>query len=76
LIVLDHLLKEDGPLLINIIVDSRQEFAPRIKSRIDENGKFVTPELDDMHPFLDAEEIQKIRTSALQIGTVPLAVEL
>ncbi len=76
LITLDHLLKEDGPLLINVIVDSRQEFAPRIKSRIDENGKFVTPELDDMHPFLDAEEIQKIRTSALQIGTVPLAVVL
>jgi len=76
LITLDHLLKEDGPLLINVIVDPRQEFAPRIKSRIDENGKFVTPELDDMHPFLDAEEIQKIRTSALQIGTVPLAVEL
>ncbi len=46
---LDVLLKNDGPLLINIIVDPRQEFAPRIKSRIDENGKFVTPELDDMH---------------------------
>jgi acetolactate synthase-1/2/3 large subunit len=69
LIALDHLLKEDGPMLINVIVDPRQEFAPRIKSRIDENGKFVTPELDDMHPFLDAEEIKRIRASALQIGT-------
>lgn len=76
LIMLDNLLKEDGPLLINIIVDPRQEFAPRIKSRIDENGKFVTPELDDMHPFLDAEEIQKIRTSALQIETDQLTVEI
>jgi len=75
-IALDHLLKEDGPLLINVIVDPRQEFVPRIKSRIDENGKFVTPELDDMHPFLDTEEIQKIRASALQIGTDALAVEL
>ena len=75
LITLDHFLKEDGPLLINVIVDSRQEFVPRIKSRIDEDGKFVTPELDDMHPFLDVEEIQKIRTSALQIGTATLAVE-
>lgn len=61
---LDVLLKNDGPLLINIIVDPRQEFAPRIKSRIDENGKFVTPELDDMHPFLDVAVLDAIRNSA------------
>jgi acetolactate synthase-1/2/3 large subunit len=61
---LDTLLENDGPLLINIIVDSRQEFVPRIKSRIDENGKFVTPELDDMHPFLDVAELDKVRKSA------------
>lgn len=73
---LDHLLTEDGPLLINVIVDPRQEFVPRIKSRIDENGKFVTPELDDMHPFLDTEEINRIRASALQIGTDAMPGEL
>lgn len=61
---LDNLLKNDGPLLINIIVDPRQEFAPRIKSRIDEHGKFVTPELDDMHPFLDVAELEAVRNSA------------
>ena len=61
---LDALLENDGPLLVNIIVDSRQEFVPRIKSRIDENGKFVTPELDDMHPFLDVAELDRIRKSA------------
>lgn len=61
---LDALLTNDGPLLINIIVDPRQEFAPRIKSRIDESGKFVTPELDDMHPFLDVAELDAIRNSA------------
>ena len=65
---LDALLKNDGPLLINIIVDPRQEFAPRIKSRIDENGKFVTPELDDMHPFLDVRELDAVRNSAKLIS--------
>ena len=65
---LDALLKNDGPLLINIIVDPRQEFAPRIKSRIDENGKFVTPELDDMHPFLDVTELDAVRNSAKLIS--------
>lgn len=67
---LDRLLQGDGPLLLNVIVDPRQEFAPRIKSRIDQNGKFVTPELDDMHPFLAPEEIQSVRASALQTGTL------
>lgn len=62
-------LEQDGPLLLNINVDSAQEFEPRIKSRIDEDGKFVTPELDDMHPFLDVKEMQSVRESALQIKT-------
>jgi acetolactate synthase-1/2/3 large subunit len=65
---MDLLLNNDGPLLINIIVDSRQEFVPRIKSRIDENGKFVTPELDDMHPFLDITELDAVRDSAKLIS--------
>lgn len=64
---LDRLMQEDGPIVIDIVVDPRQEFVPRIKSRVDENGKFVTPELDDMHPFLPAEEVQAVRTSAMDI---------
>lgn len=64
---LDALLQEEGPLLLDVIVDPRQEFAPRIKSRVDVDGKFVTPELDDMHPFLAQSVIQGIRTSAKSI---------
>jgi len=63
---------QDGPLLLNVMVDPQQEFAPRIKSRVDENGKFVTPALDDMHPFLDPEVISAIRTSAQAIKAIPL----
>lgn len=69
---LDDLLCEDGPLLIDVIVDPHQEFAPRIKSRVDEKGKFVTPELDDMYPFLEPASIRKIRESACLIKAVPL----
>lgn len=61
---LDQLMTEDGPLLIDIVVDPRQEFAPRIKSRVDEDGKFITPELDDMHPFLQAGEVNVVAMSA------------
>jgi len=63
----DALLESDGPLLIDLHVDPRQEFVPRIKSRVDEHGAFVTPELDDMHPFLDQATLARIRTEALAI---------
>ena len=67
LLRMDALLQEDGPLLLNVAVDPRQEFAPRIKSRVDENGKFITPELDDMHPFLPPAELKAVAESALAI---------
>lgn len=68
---LDRFLREDGPLLLNVVVDPRQEFVPRIKSRVGEDGKFVTPELDDMHPFLDPEEIAAVRRSAQSVKAAP-----
>lgn len=64
---LAQLMQEDGPLLIDLHVDPRQEFVPRIKSRVDAQGAFVTPELDDMHPFLDPEALTRIRSEALTI---------
>lgn len=67
---LDALLQGGGPLLIDLHVDPRQEFAPRIKSRVDEQGRFVTPELDDMYPFLDAAEVQRVRDSALVVRAI------
>jgi acetolactate synthase-1/2/3 large subunit len=38
---------------------------------VDEQGKFVTPELDDMHPFLDPGTLQQIRSEALTIRSSP-----
>jgi acetolactate synthase-1/2/3 large subunit len=60
---LSSYLKVDGPLLIDIEVDPSQNFSPRIKSRVDENGKFITPELDDMFPFIDPLYLKSIRDS-------------
>jgi acetolactate synthase-1/2/3 large subunit len=64
---LDDLLMQNGPMLIDLHVDPRQEFAPRIKSRVDENGRFLTSELDDMYPFIEAAELQGIREEAKKI---------
>ncbi|MNR55379.1 hypothetical protein D3C85_1757380 [compost metagenome] len=62
--------------MIDLHVDPRQEFVPRIKSRVDAQGAFVTPELDDMHPFLDQATLERIRTEALAIrATSPTTEE-
>lgn len=65
--LLPELLAGDGPLLINLIVDPRQPFAPRIKSRVDAEGRFASPDLDDMHPFLDPDALKAIRVSGQAI---------
>ncbi len=69
---LDELMQTDGPLVIDLHVDPRQEFVPRIKSRVDEHGKFVTPELDDMHPFLDQTRVSALRAEAAAIRSNPV----
>ncbi len=61
---LPALIAKDGPVLIQIHVDRTQGFSPKLKSRIDEKGGFLTPDLDDLFPFLGAEELKKIRNSA------------
>lgn len=60
-------LDQEGPLLLDLRVDPTQGFAPRIKSRVDDTGKFVSPALDDMYPFLPAEELEAVRRSARAI---------
>lgn len=64
--VLKRHLEVAGPTLCNTFLDLNQEFEPRLKSKI-VDGVISTPELDDMHPFLDPEELSKVRNSALLI---------
>ena len=45
------------------MIDTEQEFCPKLKSRMDKNGNFITPELDDMFPFLSKQDLAKIRGS-------------
>ena len=50
-------LEQPGPTLIEVMLDPAQEFEPRLKSKQLLDGKIVTPALEDMYPFLDAEEL-------------------
>jgi acetolactate synthase-1/2/3 large subunit len=54
-----HILAAPGPHLCEVILDETQGFEPRMSSRQLEDGRIVTPPLEDMHPFLSREELAR-----------------
>jgi acetolactate synthase-1/2/3 large subunit len=48
-------LDSDGPHLCEVMIDKRQEFAPKLSSRRLEDGSMVSPTLEDLSPFLDTD---------------------
>lgn len=50
-------LERPGPALIEVMLDARQEFEPRSRSKQLPDGSIVSPPLEDMFPFLDPEEL-------------------
>jgi acetolactate synthase I/II/III large subunit len=59
-------MQQPGPSLCNAYLDIYQEFEPRLKSKM-VDGIITTPELDDMHPFMDPAQLKQIRDSARNI---------
>lgn len=57
---LDDFISCEGPVLGWAKVDPNQGFEPRLKSRI-EGGVIVTPELDDMFPFMNTSALEETR---------------
>ncbi len=53
----DRALATDGPALIDVVLDPNQEFEPRSKARQLSDGRIVSPDLEDMYPFLDQTEL-------------------
>jgi len=51
-----NVLDIKGPLFAEIVVDQTQNFAPKLSSKVLPDGKIVSPEIDDMFPFLDRDE--------------------
>jgi acetolactate synthase I/II/III large subunit len=50
-------LDAPGPTLFDVQLDPAQEFEPRLRSKILPDGKIMTPNLEDMYPFLSPEEL-------------------
>lgn len=56
-------MEEDGPLFAEIVVDVAQNFAPKLSSKVLPDGKIVSPEIDDMFPFLERDEYESNKLS-------------
>ncbi|MEI8233747.1 MAG: thiamine pyrophosphate-binding protein [Verrucomicrobiota bacterium] len=56
---LKEALAQDGPLLLEVLVDPNQKFEPRIASKQLPSGKIVSPPLEDMFPHLSEEELTR-----------------
>lgn len=47
-----------GPILIEVKLPSDYVFEPKLKAQVDENGVLVAPSLENMWPFLTADELR------------------
>ena len=65
---LQDVLDAKGPIICEIITDEKQNFEPKLSSKMLEDGTMISPELDDMFPFLDKQEYENIKKEALNIN--------
>ena len=54
---IESALAAEGPSLIDVLLDPAQEFEPRSRARQLPDGQIVSPNLEDMYPFLDESEL-------------------
>ena len=59
--ILEQVLNCEGPCVCEAVVDPTQNFAPKSSSKVLPDGRITSPSLDDMAPFLDRDEFNKIR---------------
>jgi len=49
-----------GPAILEVFLDPKQYFEPKLSSKVLEDGKIISPRIDDMFPFLSREEYESI----------------
>lgn len=59
-------LRSSCSALMEVVVDPAQGFSPKLASRKLADGSMSTPELDDMSPFLDRDELAENRLNRAQ----------
>lgn len=53
------ILEMPGPVLCEVMLDDTQNFAPKLSSKVLSDGTIVSPEIDDMFPFLSRSEYEQ-----------------
>jgi acetolactate synthase-1/2/3 large subunit len=61
-----EILNSSGPGLIDVVVDEKQGFAPKLTSRKADDGTMISPRLEDMSPFLSRKELASNMISSTQ----------
>lgn len=56
---ISEMLKTEGPVLCEAVVDPSQNFEPKLSSKVLDDGRIISSEIDDMFPFLPKEEYQQ-----------------
>ena len=64
---MEQVLAMEGPVFCEAVVDPGQNFQPKLSSKVLPDGKIVSPDLDDMFPFLDRDEYESIRKEAMSL---------
>ena len=54
---LTDILNSPGPSIVEVVLNPFENFEPKLQSKLNEDGTFSTPSLEDMAPFLSKEEI-------------------
>ncbi len=54
-------LDTDGPVMIEAVVDDKQNFEPKLSSKVMPDGSMVSAANDDMFPFLPKEEYESVK---------------
>lgn len=57
---IDQILQLSEPVLVEVIMPEDQLLVPRVQSSKDENGNILSNSLENMYPYLSAEEMKSI----------------
>lgn len=53
-----QVLASNNPIICEVVLDPAQGFEPKLSARTLPDGSMVSPSLEDMYPFLSADEMQ------------------
>lgn len=56
--IIDSVLNFYGPTICEVVTNPNEIFEPKLQSKLLPDGKFYTPSLEDMAPFLPEEEMK------------------